>query len=735
MMAACISYREVYSKLLNDSECDMYVILEDDVTVTEYALGMDDPINSYMNNLPSSKDYDVAFLDRPRYLSANTDNIKYGNNVYSCFSKVNFGRNHTHAITKRGATKFLMHYNKWIYKSPEDHLSRACSQGIFSDIILPFNPIFCYTDNFPSTKVPVSLEKDGRVEWYTDEYKKSYETITMNKIQSFTRNPNNLTNRFYGYNACNDNLLKQPPTSREFEAFWINVEKQTERAEFMVKELDTCKILHTRVSACTPETMPVVHAQPNCYVSKLEYACMCSHVFAYQTALESNVDWFLILEDDMIIYKNTQNVQNTQNTRFQPLENLRAILSNRPKDSECLQLFCSNPDVQRILVTASIDGKMWIPLNEKFKEFKDFWGACSYFISRKAAQSLVNRYVKIVDGNINIDFKSLSHPINPEAVPYSHLKCYSHTRSIFTTREDIGSIVHVQSDTSNISNSWIGHTEHNYCNYVVRERINYDMNKLDFIYGRSLTTKSRDASCIVMQDTSLDFGCGTTSTKYEEFTEEHHTIYDLAHKTFIFIIGANSFTSGAFELASILNKDPYWHLETESHEMLPWEVDTDKLDKKLRLLSKRDYPKVGDTGHYYINYVKHMMGENQSSPRFKFVYLDCEIEESVKNFMDTTPCNVNYWTNGEYEFGDRNSDTPPFIISSEYDITYPKYDTSHTKSESAKKYCEEHKMLAKTLEINYPPNFRIFNYANTKDKDHVLRSIYDFLGSPKRVTR
>lgn len=614
MMATCISYRLLYETLLDDDSCDTYIIIEDDVLASSYALKTEGAIDKYVGGLPR---YDIAFLDSPRYVSAEKIRCRTENHInYSCLG---FGRNYTHAISKQGASKFISHFGKWIYKSHEDHLSKACCTGIFSHIMLPQNPIFYYTDNFPSTKQP-SLNK---IEWYSDKY-------SPPAIDPFVRNNSNVFHRF--------NYVKLE-RSFKFEAFWINVDAQLERAEFMVRELNESGVPHTRVSACTPNTLPAIDVQYNCYVSNLEYACMCSHIRAYQRALKSAADWFLVLEDDMIMY------ETEKHRNIDIYESLQTILRDSPIDTDCLQLFCSNPDVQKKLVHANIRGEKYIPVD------RDTWGACAYFISREAAERLVKRYVT---GESSIDFKSLTHPINPEAVVYTGLKCYSHTESIFTTREDIRSLVHQE----HVS-------DHFYCNFIVRERL-----------------KMR--------------------------------IADNYHKKFVFIIASNSHTSGAYELANILNKDPYQHIETESHEMLPWIIKGDDLHKKLALLSQRDYPIVGDVGHYYINYVPDIV--EICSDRAKIIYLCDPLEKSVNHFLTSTPISVNYW-----------SASPK--ISSNYDHTYPTYHSS-AKKDSAEKYCREFDEIAALMAEKYPCNFGVFSDIH---KDSTIKSIYDFLKTPRRT--
>lgn len=613
MMAACISYRLIYEMLLRDETHSTYIIIEDDVLASEYALQTEGAIDKYIESLPK---YDIAFLDSPRYVSAET--IKCSTDNYIYCSKLSFGRNYTHAISKEGAAKFISQFGKWIYKSPEDHLSKAC-QNIFSHIMLPQNPIFCYTDDFPSTKTP----SPTKVEWYSGEYVENKDSIS-----DFTRQPSNILDRFIFYVAQNCSL--------EFEAFWINVDSQLERANFMNKEWTESKIPHTRVSACTPFDLPTINVQYNCYVSNLEYACMCSHVRVYQLALQSKADWFLVLEDDMLTY------EAEKHKNINVYESLKNILKDAPKDADCIQLFCSNPEAQRNLVYASLRGERYIPL-EKYN-----WGACAYFMSRGAAEMLVKRYVSIVNNKLFIDFTSLTHPINPEAVVYTGLKCYSHTESIFTTREDIMSLVHQDHVP-----------DHFYCNYVVRERLKYKMDSLK-------------------------------------------------RKRFVFIVSPDSYASGAFELAILLNKDPYQHIETESHEMLPWIKSVPHLYTKIEMLSQRCYPIVGDVGHYYINYVQDILELENA----KIIYL------SVDHFTDTK----NYWG--------RSND----LISSEYDGTYPVYDRSLAKQDAIKTYCSEVKSIADDLAKKYPHNFKVFDYSS-KVRDMALPQIYDFLQTPKKSTR
>ena len=113
--------------------------------------------------------------------------------------------------------------------------------------------------------------------------------------------------------------------------YWINIDKCTERKDFMEKQFVDQGIENCRVSAFTPSDFPeylnhegpITCKYPGCTTCNYEFACLMSHIKAIQAGLESGDDYFIILEDDIYL----------------PFViDYESIIKDMPRDTEILQM-------------------------------------------------------------------------------------------------------------------------------------------------------------------------------------------------------------------------------------------------------------------------------------------------------------------------------------------------------------------------------------------------------------
>lgn len=94
--------------------------------------------------------------------------------------------------------------------------------------------------------------------------------------------------------------------------YWINIDKCTDRREFMEKQFEFTKNSNMRISAITPEKLSdILEDKPpyfcgnicchnnNCNDCKFEYSCICSHLEAIKEGYKSGANYFIVCEDDI----------------------------------------------------------------------------------------------------------------------------------------------------------------------------------------------------------------------------------------------------------------------------------------------------------------------------------------------------------------------------------------------------------------------------------------------------
>jgi len=199
--------------------------------------------------------------------------------------------------------------------------------------------------------------------------------------------------------------------------FWINIDKSTDRKEFMENQFKKYNIENYRVSAITPDDFEdvLVHKPPffcgnpeclaiNAKNCKYEFACTCSHIKACVEALKHDDDYFMIIEDDIII----------------PFElDFDKIINELPFDADIFQML--------VLYSPSINAlydKLY-KNNIKYIKYQPILPSTGmYLISRRGAQRLINLYMNQDD---KYDFSSFNSVKVADMILYSSVTTYVST--------------------------------------------------------------------------------------------------------------------------------------------------------------------------------------------------------------------------------------------------------------------------------------------------------------------
>lgn len=208
---------------------------------------------------------------------------------------------------------------------------------------------------------------------------------------------------------------------------WINLDSNLKRFHFMNNQFSNNNIDNIRISAITPNDFdtvlehkrPISCKYPNCNSCEYEFACLSSHIKAMKECLKYNDEYFVIMEDDIILPFNIDYIKliNSVNNNF-----------------DIIQLL--------ILYDNTIDTLSNIYINQKKLFFK--WqylmpSTGMYIISKKSAKFFVDTFINYYD---KYDFSSFSGQIVADVLIYQSVNTICTTLPYCYPNIDMGSEIH-----------------------------------------------------------------------------------------------------------------------------------------------------------------------------------------------------------------------------------------------------------------------------------------------------
>tara|TARA_Y100000389_G_scaffold78244_1_gene75036 strand:+ start:321 stop:1064 length:744 start_codon:yes stop_codon:yes gene_type:complete len=208
---------------------------------------------------------------------------------------------------------------------------------------------------------------------------------------------------------------------------WINLDSNLKRFHFMNNQFSNNNIDNIRISAITPNDFdtvlehkrPISCKYPNCNSCEYEFACLSSHIKAMKECLKYNDEYFVIMEDDIILPFNIDYIKliNSVNNNF-----------------DIIQLL--------ILYDNTIDTLSNIYINHKKLFFK--WqylmpSTGMYIISKKSAKFFVDTFINYYN---KYDFSSFSGQIVADVLIYQSVNTICTTLPYCYPNIDMGSEIH-----------------------------------------------------------------------------------------------------------------------------------------------------------------------------------------------------------------------------------------------------------------------------------------------------
>jgi glycosyl transferase family 25 len=205
------------------------------------------------------------------------------------------------------------------------------------------------------------------------------------------------------------------------------MEKSKDRNNRFRSRLHNTQYKITRIDAVTPKTLnnQVILIPEKCkQLTESEMSCSISHLKAIHTAYNANVDYALIMEDDIFLVDSTTEID------------WEYIIRSAPNDWEVLQLYTFDDNVYQ-----TKDVK-WVK-----HEPKKMTSTGAYLISRDGMKKILQFFIpshytgqKWEDVD-TINLLDVLIECNADYFIYYHLKTYVHSEVLFNA-EGIDSEIH-----------------------------------------------------------------------------------------------------------------------------------------------------------------------------------------------------------------------------------------------------------------------------------------------------
>lgn len=210
--------------------------------------------------------------------------------------------------------------------------------------------------------------------------------------------------------------------------YWINIDSNKKRFNFMTEQFAKMKLKNYRISAHTPAEFDVILKQkrpltckyPGCTTCELEFACLSSHIKAMREGLKSGDPYFVIMEDDVLL----------------PFEiDYDALIADIPKDTEILQMLILFGNTVVQLYNFHSHSK------QRYINWQYLLPSTGmYLISREGAQKLVDLFYDAATGQY--DYSQSQYQTVADVLLYMTANTYATTHPYAVPEISMGSEIH-----------------------------------------------------------------------------------------------------------------------------------------------------------------------------------------------------------------------------------------------------------------------------------------------------
>lgn len=207
--------------------------------------------------------------------------------------------------------------------------------------------------------------------------------------------------------------------------YWINLDKSTDRREFMEEQFKKTGLENIRIKAVTPDDLYDVIDDYDNLQKKKKYgtrdlSCLSSHFKALNEGYKSGDDYFVIMEDDTYMLFDI---------------NYKNLISSLPDDVEVVQASVSNSGCCYQLYN------IYNQTNQFFYKWNYIIPSCGFYIvSRKAAEKLIKQFYKNDIDKYN--FHSSTYDLYADVLIYQSTNSYSTGIPYTYTNIEMGTLMH-----------------------------------------------------------------------------------------------------------------------------------------------------------------------------------------------------------------------------------------------------------------------------------------------------
>lgn len=308
---------------------------------------------------------------------------------------------------------------------------------------------------------------------YWDEYyaqANEWQQLTPDCFSIISTNALNTAEGLRDIEAIIGERLHQPDTGAVHEnayntalpVYWINLDRSKDRRANMQSDLGSCRIRHYRVNAVDGKDVTAFNTKVqfgddpyflqragfrdrNYPISRSEFACSASHIYAIAQAFESGVPYAVICEDDV-------------HWQAEAIDKLKSILARMPKDCTILQLVTIGPpETIRFLYAEYINkGRHVMPREELLERLtslgKNVLAECqgtqAYIITRRGMSNILAKFWKnntvyfpITENSLTGSFGAVADELLYHFAQGEQDRTYVFTQP-FMTWQDFGSEIH-----------------------------------------------------------------------------------------------------------------------------------------------------------------------------------------------------------------------------------------------------------------------------------------------------
>lgn len=210
--------------------------------------------------------------------------------------------------------------------------------------------------------------------------------------------------------------------------FWINIDTNKQRYQFMSDQFDKLNLENHRVSAYTPadfdrilkQSRPLTCKYPGCVTCELEFACLSSHIKAMQEGLKAGDPYFVVMEDDIFLPFNID---------------YDGLIADMPKDTEILQmLILFGNSVMHLYAYHKHTQQRYIPWQYLLPS------TGIYIVSREGAQKIIDLFYDEDTGKY--DYSQSPYQTVADVLLYMTAKTYATTHPYAVPEIAMGSDIH-----------------------------------------------------------------------------------------------------------------------------------------------------------------------------------------------------------------------------------------------------------------------------------------------------